>query len=107
MFNPVMVEPVKAWQCVGCGRIESQATCLGICHDVPVEMVSAAEYRALEAQAAELRADVERLRLFVRQLARVSPRGGEWQRVYGDMQSAALRVLGSQGADGGPDEARP
>lgn len=89
-----MTERTKAWQCIGCGRIESQATCLGICHDVPVEMVSAADYAALEAQAAELRAEVQRLRLFVRQLARVSPRGGDWNRVYRDMQSAALRVLG-------------
>lgn len=89
-----MAEPIKAWQCVGCGRIESQATCLGICHDVPVQMVAAADYAALEAQAAELRAQVQQLRLFVRQLAGVSPRGSEWQRIYSDMQSAALRVLG-------------
>jgi len=89
-----MAERTKAWQCVGCGRIESQATCLGICHDVPVEMVSAADYAALEAHAADLRAEAQQLRLFVRQLARVSPRAGEWQKVYRDMQSAALRVLG-------------
>ena len=81
-----MTERTKAWQCIGCGRIESQATCLGICQDVPVEMVSAADYAALEAE-------VDRLRLFVQQLAHVSPRDGAWKRVYEDLQAAALRLL--------------
>jgi len=62
---------------------------MGICHDVPVEMVSAADYAALEAE-------VERLRLFVQQLAHVSPRGGQWERVYKDLQSAALRLVNRQ-----------
>jgi hypothetical protein len=49
----------KAWQCVGCGRIESQETCLGICQDRPVEVVSAWErsYRALQAEARRVLAD--------------------------------------------------
>ncbi|HXJ08668.1 MAG TPA: hypothetical protein VNH12_04115 [Burkholderiales bacterium] len=88
-----MTERTKAWQCVGCGRIESQATCMGICHDVPVEMVSAADYAALESELLGLRAERDQLRLFVLQLAHVSPRGGEWERVYRDLQSAALRLL--------------
>ena len=81
-----MTDTTKAWQCIGCGRIESQATCLGICQDVPVEMVSAADYRALETET-------DRLRLFVQQLAHVSPRGEQWERVYRDMQAAAVRLL--------------
>ena len=85
-----MTETTKAWQCIGCGRIESQATCMGVCHDVPVEMVSAADYRALEAE-------VDRLRLFVQQLAHVSPRDGAWKRVYEDLQAAAVRLLNHDG----------
>jgi len=88
-----MTERTKAWQCAGCGRIESQATCMGICRDVPVEMVSAADYAALETEVVSLRAERDELRLFVVQLAHVAPRGGEWERVYRDLQSAALRVL--------------
>ena len=94
-----MVQHTKVWQCIGCGRIESNATCVGICHDVPLEIVSAADYGALEQEAAGLRAERDRLRLFVRQLAQVSPRGGEWQRVYRDMQAAASRLLGGDAAN--------
>jgi hypothetical protein len=91
-----MTQQTKVWQCIGCGRIESNATCVGICHDVPLEIVSAADYAALEQEAAGLRAERDRLRLFVQQLAHVSPRGGAWERVYRDLQSAALRCLGQE-----------
>ena len=100
-----MAERTKAWQCVGCGRIESQATCMGICHDVPVEMVSAADYAALETEAVSLRAERDSLRLFVLQLASVAPRGGEWERVYRDLQSAALRLLDRQTVSEAANEA--
>jgi hypothetical protein len=76
----------KAWQCAGCGRLESQHTCIGICQDRPVEVVSAAEYDALQRRLSELR-------LFVRQLALVSPRNGEWERSYKALQASARRLL--------------
>ena len=83
-----MTERTKAWQCIGCGRIESQATCLGICQDRPVLIVSAADYDEAEKQRDELR-------LFVRQLALVSPRGDNWERTYKAMQERARRLLGA------------
>ncbi|MGE5640183.1 MAG: hypothetical protein ACM30H_08810 [Clostridia bacterium] len=93
-----MNERTKAWQCIGCGRLESQATCVGICSDRPVEIVSAAAYDELAAQAEALRAELRQLRLFVRQLALVSPHAGDWERVYKSLQDAAMRVLERQGA---------
>jgi hypothetical protein len=45
-----MTERMKAWQCIGCGRIESNATCLGISEDVPITVVSAADYDAARAR---------------------------------------------------------
>jgi len=87
-----MTERIKAWQCVGCGRLESDATCLGICHDRPVMIVSAADYDAA-------RQEVEELRLFIRQLALLSPRGGEWERSYKALQERARRLLGKLDAD--------
>ena len=83
-----MSERIKAWQCIGCGRIESQATCLGICQDRPVQIVSAADYDAA-------RQEVEALRVFIRQLALVSPRGDNWERTYKALQERARRVLAS------------
>ena len=77
----------KAWQCVGCGRLESQQQCLGVCHDVPVEIVSAADYDAVRAEA-------DRLRLFLKQIAVSRPRDGAWERSYRALQESARRLLG-------------
>jgi len=82
-----MTERLKAWQCIGCGRLESDATCLGICQDRKVEVVSAHDYD-------EARREIEALRLFIRQLANVSPRGDNWERSYKALQAHARRVLG-------------
>lgn len=47
-----MSDRVKAWQCIGCGRIEAPQTCIGICQDRKVEFVYAAEHQeALAAPA--------------------------------------------------------
>jgi hypothetical protein len=85
-----MTERTKAWQCEGCGRLESQHTCIGICRDRAVEVVSAADYEAA-------RREIDALRLFVRQLALIEPRGGEWERSYRALQARALRLLEAQG----------
>jgi hypothetical protein len=84
-----MTERMKAWQCIGCGRIESNATCLGICEDVPVSIVSAAEYDAA-------RQELDELRLLLRQIATSSPRPGEWERSYRAVQARARKLLGEQ-----------
>ena len=81
-----MTDRIKAWQCIGCGRLEGPQQCLGVCHDVPVEIVSAADYDAARREADELR-------LFLRQLAATSPRAGEWERSYKAAQASARRLL--------------
>lgn len=85
-----MTARAKAWQCVGCGRIESQEQCLGVCRDVPVEIVSAADYDAARAEA-------DALRLFARQIVLISPRAGEWERAYQALQERARRLLAGAG----------
>ena len=75
-----MTEYVKAWQCIGCGRIESQETCLGICQDKPQTFVYASDYEVLLT--------------LVRQLALASPRDGEWERSYRSLQAQARKALG-------------
>lgn len=82
-----MSERTKAWQCVGCGRLESQQQCLGVCHDVPVEIVSAADYDAARAEA-------DALRLFLKQIVVSAPRDGGWERSYRALQERAKRLLG-------------
>ena len=83
-------ETVKAWQCIGCGRIESPETCIGICQDRPQTFVYAADH---EAALAEARAGTERLARIVRQLAWSSPRNGEWERSFRALQAQARRAL--------------
>lgn len=79
----------KAWQCVGCGRIESQETCLGICQDRPVEVVSAYDYdQLLERQRA--------LSGLLRKFVNTKPREGEYERTWRVFQEEARRALAEQ-----------
>lgn len=79
-------ERTTTWQCIGCGRLESDAPCLGVCQDRKVVVVSATDYDQACRQ-------VDELRLFIRQLALVSPRGDNWERTYKALQKRAQRLL--------------
>ena len=85
-----MPEHVKAWQCIGCGKIEAPQTCVGICQDRKIELVYVHEH--LEALAGA-QAAMRELRLLVRQLASTTPRVGEWERSYRALQERARLVL--------------
>jgi hypothetical protein len=74
-----MAERMKAWQCIGCGRLEAESTCIGICQDRPVDLVYASDYAELEA--------------LVRQLALISPREGQWEQSYRALQKRARELL--------------
>ena len=77
-----MAERMRAWQCIGCGRLEADSSCIGICQDRPVDLVYASDYAELEA--------------LVRQLAVTSPREGQWERTYRAMQQRARALLGKR-----------
>jgi hypothetical protein len=70
---------MKAWQCIGCGHLESSQPCIGICEDRPVELVYA--WQLEEALA------------LLRQLAWSKPREGEWERSFRDLQARARKLL--------------
>ncbi len=80
---------IKAWQCIGCGRIEAPQTCIGVCEDRRVEFVRAEEADALASRITELEE-------FVRQLASITPRQGEWERSYRALQLKARELLSAQ-----------
>jgi len=50
-----MTDYVKAWQCIGCGRIEAPQPCIGVCQDRKVQFVYAGEHE--EALAHSRRAE--------------------------------------------------
>ena len=51
-----MSNRVKAWQCIGCGKIEAPQTCIGVCQDRKVEFVYASEHEEAFLSALQQRA---------------------------------------------------
>jgi hypothetical protein len=109
-----MTEPIPAWQCIGCGRIEAPQTCIGVCQDRRVEFVYASEYAETEAELAAVRSALETaeraldaaqaklatilrerdaLDALTRRLAFSLPRAGEWERSYRALQAQARDAL--------------
>jgi hypothetical protein len=80
------VESYTVWRCIGCGRIEGPAPCIGICEDRPVELVDAVEYQKLAA-------DYRALRELVLRLAGTKPREGRWEEGYRALQARANELL--------------
>ncbi|MFW5926816.1 MAG: hypothetical protein ACOCSR_02085 [Wenzhouxiangella sp.] len=78
--------PVKAWECIGCGRIEAPQPCLGVCQDRAVELVHADAWRRLQADNALMRELILRL-------ARTRPREDRWEAGYRALQSRAIELL--------------
>ena len=68
------VEPITAWQCIGCGRLEAYANCVGVCQDRRIELVSGWDYAEAVTR---LEAAIERiaaLESLVAKLANTTPR---------------------------------
>lgn len=79
-------ESYTVWRCIGCGRIEMPAPCIGICEDRAVDMVEAEEYRKLVA-------DYQAMRELVLRLAGTVPRDGHWEEGYRALQARANELL--------------
>jgi hypothetical protein len=90
-----MAEPVKAWQCIGCGKIEAPQTCVGVCQDRKVELVYADEHRA---ELAALQSANDAMAALLKQFAYILPREGGWENSYRAMQERAKQVLANAGA---------
>ena len=81
-----MVEIYKGWQCVGCGKIDVDRPCLGICQDRPVRVVVAEDYEALAERS-------RRLESIVRRLVWSTPRPGNWERSFKALQAEAIAMM--------------
>jgi hypothetical protein len=82
-----MAEVIKAWQCIGCGRLEGHGQCVGVCQDRPVDLVSAADYAALAAR-------LEALEAIARRIALTHPKKGEAAATWEALQGQARAALG-------------
>ena len=92
-LETTMTDFVKAWQCIGCGRIEAPQTCIGVCQDRKVQFVYAGEHEEALNQGRRFEQKADILKALVRQLALTNPRNGEWEKCYRAMQNRARRVL--------------
>lgn len=88
-----MAESFQAWQCIGCGKLEGPAQCIGVCQDRPVELVNAADYRAAMALVEQERARGAALEEVVRRIALTFPKDGEWESTWRALQAQAKEAL--------------
>lgn len=84
---------IKAWQCIGCGRLEAPATCVGVCEDRPVELVSAWDYAEVAVALEAANERIAALESVLGRLAHVTPREGAWKDSYLALQAQARRLL--------------
>ena len=95
-----MAETIKAWQCIGCGRLEAAAQCVGVCQDQPVELVALADYEGAVARARALEE-------VVRRIALTFPKKGEAERTWLALQARARQALAqATGGEGAPGLAK-
>ena len=87
------METTKAWQCIGCGRIEAPQTCIGVCQDRKVEFVYAYELAEAQEQLQTANRRASALRALVQQIAWSTPRDGAWERSYRTLQARARQLL--------------
>ena len=90
-----MTNRVKAWQCIGCGKIEAPQTCIGVCQDRKVEFVYASEHEEALAHLTGALTKIDALEAIAYQLAWTKPRTGEWEHSYRALQQRARKILAS------------
>jgi hypothetical protein len=88
-----MPEPITAWQCVGCGRLEAPQTCIGVCQDRKVEVIGAWDYAEVRAALDEANERIAALEAFLSRVARIEPRTGRWAESYRALQTQARKLL--------------
>jgi hypothetical protein len=97
-----MNETVKAWQCIGCGKIEAPQTCIGVCQDRKVEFVYASEHKDALNELAQARRQLVLLKALAGRLAGTNPRSDGWERSYRASQERARSALAAIASDVDP-----
>ena len=92
-----MSDYVKAWQCIGCGRIEAPQPCIGVCQDRKVEFVYASDHKEALVELEASRRKASALEALARRLASTNPRKDGWEHSYRAMQAQARATLAAIG----------
>ncbi len=94
-----MTDYVKAWQCIGCGKLDAPQTCIGVCQDRRVELVYATEYEQVLAELDTARRHLLAAASVLRSMASTTPHEDEWARSYRVVQQKARKVLAAIGGE--------
>ena len=86
-------DTITAWQCIGCGRLEAPANCVGICQDRKIELVTAWDYAEAFSRLEEAMDRNRALQAVVAKLAHATPREGGWKDSYLALQAQARKLL--------------
>ena len=91
-------DTITAWQCIGCGRLEAPANCVGICQDRKVELVSSWDYAEMLVALEGASERIATLEAFLSKLAHTTPRADAWKNSYVALQAQARKVLAGGGS---------
>lgn len=88
-----VIESIKAWQCIGCGKIEAPRTCVGFGQDRRVGFVHADEHAEMGRELASIRRERDMLYALVRRLVWTRAHAHHCERWYRALQEQARVVL--------------
>ncbi|HET9033331.1 MAG TPA: hypothetical protein VFN25_10550 [Dokdonella sp.] len=88
-----MNDPIPAWQCIGCGRIEAPQTCIGVCQDRKVFLVPMTDYQEALDTIQQLLGEIDSMQRVLTRLACSTPREGQWEVSYRAAQVEAKALL--------------
>lgn len=88
-----MTEYIKAWQCIGCGRLEAPQPCLGVCQDRKVLLVGKDEHVQVLAQVEQLERRIHAMRMLLARFVGATPHAGGWERSWTVLQEQARATL--------------
>lgn len=91
-----MGDYIRAWQCIGCGKIEAPQTCIGVCQDRKVLLVSMHDHEEALAEIQRTYGQLQDLQAVLSRLAMSTPRPGQWESSYRALQDEARRLLAAQ-----------
>ncbi len=88
-----MADYINAWQCIGCGRIEAPQTCIGVCRDRKVLLVTLGEHQQALDEVQRVYGQLEQLEGLVARIARTTPREGQFESSWRAYQEQAQALL--------------
>ena len=88
-----MSDPIPAWQCIGCGRIEAPQTCIGVCQDKKVWLVTMQDHQEALDAIQQLIGEIDNMQRLLSRIAHTTPRDGQFEASWRAFQVDAKALL--------------